>query len=259
MLRVERLALGNRWTRRHPAEKAVLSGGLLLLALLLPPLPGAALVAASAVVIALTGARLPAGDCARVLAPLLGFLGVGAASLAVSLHLDGGIPSLSVSAAGLRDAGAVSLRALAASASLLLFILTTPVTDALALLRRAGLPVAIVEMMLLIYRFVAITLETAANGRTAQEARLGYVGLRRTIRSAGLLAAALLPRVLDRASRMETGLAARGYTGELRVLSPERRCSPVFLTLTLLLLSGIVAISISTVTQTLLPPGFLLW
>jgi cobalt/nickel transport system permease protein len=39
------------------------------------------------------------------------------------------------------------------------------------------------------------------------------------LRSLGLLLASLLPRALDRARRLETGLAARGWDGEMRVLS----------------------------------------
>ena len=41
------------------------------------------------------------------------------------------------------------------------------------------------------------------------------------LRSLGLLLARLLPRALDRARRLETGLAARGWEGEMRVLSDQ--------------------------------------
>jgi cobalt/nickel transport system permease protein len=46
------------------------------------------------------------------------------------------------------------------------------------------------------------------------------------IRATGLLAAALLPRALDRAHRLETGLAARGFDGTLRTLAPVHAASP---------------------------------
>lgn len=234
MLRIEHLAYTSRWTRRHPAEKVVLGFGLLLLSLVLPPLPGAPLVLGAAVGAAVWGARTPAAEYARVMAPPVAFLAAGALALAVSLRLDGEGPWLSFSAAGAAVAAETSLRALAATASLLLIILTTPIAEVLGLLRRAGLPASIVDMMLLIYRFVAIALDVAATGRRAQEARLGYDGLRRSIRSTGLLAASLLPRVLDRATRMQHGLAARGYAGELRVLAPARALSVRFVALALL-------------------------
>ena len=74
---------------------------------------------------------------------------------------------------------------------------------------------------MLIYRFLFVLADTFAGMQAAQEARLGHVGWRRRIRSSGVLAANLLPRAMDRARRLETGLAARGWSGgALRVLTP---------------------------------------
>ena len=53
----------------------------------------------------------------------------------------------------------------------------------------------------------------------AQAARLGHTTARRRVTSAGLIAANLLPRALDRARRMEIALASRGWRGEMRVLA----------------------------------------
>jgi cobalt/nickel transport system permease protein len=44
----------------------------------------------------------------------------------------------------------------------------------------------------------------------------------RSVRSLGLLASNLFQRALEQARRLEIGLMARGYTGELRVLAPKR-------------------------------------
>lgn len=238
---VERLAHTNRWTQRHPGEKLLLGGSLLALSVCLPPMPGAALVLVAAIAAALLGARLPAGDYVRVFVLPIGFLAASALSLAISVDLAGPGPLLSVSAAGATMVADACLRALAAMAALLLIILTTPVVELLALLRRTRLPAPIVDVILLVYRFIGLTAATLAAGRTAQANRLGYAGFRVAIRSSGLLAAALLPRVMDRAARMQTGLAARGYGGELRVLSPSVPPSPRFVALTLLLDAGIIA------------------
>ena len=124
---------------------------------------------------------------------------------------------------------------------MLLIILTTPLAEMLGRCAGRGYRRPIVDIMMLVYRFVAIALEAAANARTAQAGRLGYAGLRRSIRSSGQLAAALLPRVLDRAARMQIGLASRGYTGELRVLAPARPLSVRFLALAMLAQAAIAA------------------
>ena len=242
---VDRLAHTNRWAERHPAEKLVLGGGLLILAVALPPAPAAVLVLIAAVAAAVVGARVPVVDYFRVLALPAAFLISGAVVLAVSVRLDGAGPAIAYSPAGAVTAIEVSLRALAATAALLLVILTTPLTDLLGLFRRCRVPAAIVDITLLVYRFIVVTVEIVERGRLAQASRMGYTGFRRSLRSAGMLAAALLPRCLDRAARMEGGLAARAYAGDLRVLSPSMAPSHRFVVAALTLEGLIVAASVA--------------
>ncbi len=74
-------------------------------------------------------------------------------------------------------------------------------------------------MTLLIYRFVFLLTDTAETMNAAQAARLGHISYRRHMKSLGLLIANLMPRAFARAQALEIGLAARGWHGELRVLS----------------------------------------
>jgi cobalt/nickel transport system permease protein len=237
---IDRLAHTNRWTERHPGEKLLLGGGLLILGVVLPPLPGAILVLAAAAGAAVLGARTPVVDYCRILALPVAFLISSGLVLAVSVRLDGAGPAIAWSPAGAATAVEVSLRALAATASLLLMVLTTPLTDLLGLLRRVRVPAAIVDVTLLVYRFTMVIVDAAERGRVSQASRMGYSGFRRSLRSAGLLAAALLPRCLDRATRMESGLAARAYDGDLRVLPPSYAVSVRFLIGTSML-EGLIA------------------
>lgn len=224
---IDRVAHTNRWSGRHPRDKLLLGGGLLLLSVVLPPIPGAILVLIAAMTATVVGARVPAGDYFRVLMLPAAFMVSGAAVLAISVRFDGGGPAVAFSSEGAMTALSVTLRALAATASLLLIILTTPVSEFLGLLRKIHVPAAIVDVTLLVYRFTMVTAEVADRARISQASRMGYTGFRRSLRSAGLLAASLLPRVLDKAARMEIGLAARAYDGDLRVLpspvAPSRR------------------------------------
>jgi cobalt/nickel transport system permease protein len=193
---------------------------MLLLAVALPPWPGAVLVlAAMAGALAFTRHRWR--DLAAVLALPLGFLATGALALMVSVDPAGPGPLFAISGVGVATAGKVVLRSAAAVSALTFLIVTTPLADLTWLMRRAGLPVALVEVMQLTYRFVLLATDMAATGVNAQKARLGWQGATRSWRSAGMLGAALLPRLLDRARRLEAGLAARGPIGELRMLTPE--------------------------------------
>ena len=117
------------------------------------------------------------------------------------------------------------------------------------MLGRLGVPRPVRELILLIYRLIFVFLERAAVGRQAQVARLGYDGPRRSIRSLGWLAGSLFQRSLDRGRRLETGLAARGFTGDLPQLGSDRAASGGWLIAGALLPVAVVAVSIAWISE----------
>lgn len=222
---IDRAACLSRWRKRPVAEKALLSLGMLVLAIALPPWPGAAMVGLAMLAVTFLAARVPFGIwCAAAAAPA-GFLLTGAATLLVSLGPHG----LALAPEGAAQAGLLVLRSMAALSCLLLLSLTTPVTDLLSGLRRLGVPRDIVEVALLMYRFLFLLADQALAMNHAQQARLGHSTRRRWLRSLGRLVANLLPQTLDRARRLEAGLAARGWEGEMRVLGDAPAASPAIL------------------------------
>jgi cobalt/nickel transport system permease protein len=212
---VDRSAHLNRWRRRPLAEKSLLALGMLVLAVSLPPFPAAVMIAAGMTVAALAGARVPARVWLGCASAPVGFMLTGAVVLVVQFDGRG----FSLSPAGLAAAGGLIARSLAGLSCLLFLALTTPATDLMAGLRRIGVPAEIVEIALLMYRFIFLIADEAFAMNAAQAARLGHATRWRRLRSLGLLLASLLPRALDRARRLETGLAARGWQGEMRVLA----------------------------------------
>lgn len=240
-MRIDAAARGGHWRGRPLAEKATLALGMLALALAGPPLVTGPAVFVTMSVIAVAGARVAPAVWARVLALPLGFLAVGAAALLVGIDPGGG--RLALAPDGGRAALALTARSAAAVSCLALLALTTPVTDLVAPLRRAGVPAAVADVMLLTYRFLILLLDTAAAMDAAQASRLGHAGWRKRLHSAGLLAAALLPRALARAERMEAGLAARGFDGDLRVLGAAAPASKVTLAAILGLETALAALS----------------
>ena len=214
---IDRYAWTNRWRNRHPAEKLLLAGGLLLLSLVLPPLTTAPVVLLVAGLATVLGAGIPAAALGRVIAVPGIFLLTSVPFLILSVSPSEGI---TLSSQGLETALRVVARSLAAVASLALLSLTMPLIAWMPLLRRAGVPQAIVEIMLLTYSLLFVFADQAASASQAQAARLGYNGIRRSLRSLGLLIASLLERSLAQVRRLEIGLAARRFDGELRVLQP---------------------------------------
>lgn len=219
MTPIDRIAHTNRWRTRALIEKLVLALGLMTLALALPPGLASLAVIVAAGLACVRGAGVPLHTWGLLLAAPLGFVLTGAVTLLFAVGPDG----IGLAPGGLAAACALTLRATAAIAALSVLTLTTPATDLVAGARRIGVPADIVEIALLTYRFLLLLGDTALAMHSAQAARLGHVGFARRIRSAGLIAANLLPRALDRAHRLEIALAARGWTGgDIAVLSPSR-------------------------------------
>jgi cobalt/nickel transport system permease protein len=174
----------------------------------------------------------------------LGFLLTGIPVLALAVDVSDGV-HIGLAPDGLRLAAEVTSRSLAATSCLVFLILTTPVAELVPMLGRLGVPRPVRELVLLIYRLIFVFLERADAGRQAQVARLGYDGPRRSIRSLGWLAGSLFQRSLDRGRRLETGLAARGFTGDLPQPGCDRVPSGALLVAGALLPVAVVAVSIA--------------
>jgi cobalt/nickel transport system permease protein len=211
----------NRWRKKSLTEKALLAFGMLLIAVIVPSWQSALLVAAIMTAATLYGARVRFGLWWQTMTAPFGFLFVSVLTLMFQVQFW----SISVAPHGPELAARVGVRALAGLTCLLFLALTTPAADLIGGLRRIGVPAEITEMTLLMYRFVFLLTETVSDMNAAQAARLGHTTYRRHMNSLSLLIANLMPRSLSRARALETGLAARGWHGELRVLSPVRPAS----------------------------------
>ncbi|MCW2684924.1 MAG: cobalt transporter, inner rane subunit CbiQ [Blastococcus sp.] len=239
-LAVDDAAWASAWRRRAPGDKLLLCGGLVVIALVLPAWPGSVLVGVAAVVLALGPARVPARTFGRAVRWPLAFVAVGAVTAVVEIGGDG----LGWAPDAATRAGSLVGHALAGGAAVLLLATTTPMSDLLPALRRARVPEAVVEVASVVYRLLFVLLDSLHTIREAQTARMGYSSLRRSYRSSGSLAAAVLIRSWDRARRLQDGLAGRGMETGLRVLPETLPSSAAFLAATGAGLAGLVGVSL---------------
>ncbi|MEU3738024.1 MULTISPECIES: cobalt ECF transporter T component CbiQ [unclassified Streptomyces] len=249
MLPIDAAAHSSPWRRRHPVDKAVLGLGLTVLAVSLPPWPGAALVLVAALAVLLGPAGVPPRKLWRAYRVPLGFCVTGALTLIVQLGGPEGFVTLADG--GPARAGGLLLRTSAASLGVLLFAFTTPMSDLLPRLVKAGVPAPVVDVALVMYRMSFLLLDSMSRIRQAQAARLGHTTRAATWRSLGGLGATAFVRAFDRATRLQAGLAGRGYDGTLRVLVPEARISRRFVAASAVLLTGLAALTL--VLKWLLP------
>lgn len=106
-----------------------------------------------------------------------------------------------------------------ASVSCLYFLsLSTPMTDILYVLKKWHCPSLLIELMLLIYRFIFIVLQISNSLYTAQLSRLGNINFKTTCKSIGKLLSVLLVLSFKRSSALYDAMESRCYNGTLSVL-----------------------------------------
>ncbi|MBM7647834.1 energy-coupling factor transporter transmembrane protein EcfT [Bacillus ectoiniformans] len=89
------------------------------------------------------------------------------------------------------------------------FILTTPVMHVTALLIRCRVPTIVVELFILIYRFIFLFLEYAEQIRTAQMARFGYQSYQSSFHSLALLMTGIVKQIFIRNTHLTEAMKAR--------------------------------------------------
>lgn len=241
MLPIDAAAHSSRWRHRHPVDKAVLGLGITMLAISLPPWPGAALVLVTALVVLLGPAGVPGRMAVARLPGTAGLLRDGCAHPARAGRRPGPVRGPGRRRCGARR-GAL-LRSSAASLGVLLLAFTTPMSDLLPRLVRAGVPAPVVDVALVTYRMSFLLLDSVRRIREAQAARLGHSTRAAEWRSLAGLGATAFVRAFDRAARLQDGLAGRGYDGTLRVLVPEARVSVRFTAAAAALLAALVGLT----------------
>ena len=239
-LAVDDAAWHSAWRCRAPADKLLLCLGLVVSSLVLPVWPGSVMVGVTAVVLALGPARVPARTFGRAVRLPATFVAIG--TLAAVVQVDGNGVGWAPHAA--EQAGSLVGHALAGGAAMMLLATTTPMSDLLPALRRLRVPAAVLEVASVVYRLLFVLMASLRTIREAQTMRMGYSSVRRSYRSSGTLAAAVLTRSWDRARRLQEGLAGRGLEAGLRVLPEVLPSSRPFVGATVLGLGVIVAVSL---------------
>ena len=98
--------------------------------------------------------------------------------------------------------GAAYFTALGAVSCLYFLSFTTPMPDILQVLEKLHCPKLLMELMLLIYRFIFVLLDTASALSTSQNCRLGNRDYKTSLKSFGMLGSVLMIRAVERSNRL---------------------------------------------------------
>jgi len=95
-------------------------------------------------------------------------------------------------------------------------------TETMAALAWLRVPRGLVDVSLFAWRSLFMLYDDAGIVYTAQKNRLGYCGMRRSLRSFGSMAGMLTIRAFDGSQSMTTAMTQRGYDGTLPLLRGSR-------------------------------------
>lgn len=230
MFYVDQFAYHSRLRKLHPMEKFLFT--LITLGICLAEKNP--LVHLMIILIMLGLLKFKAGIPGRILMRLISlpmaFLIIGVVTIAISFSgVSDGMAAwvklggyyFGVSQSGLRAAGLVFFQSLSSVTCLYFLALTMPMVELIYVLRLCKIPVVVTELMIIIYRFIFVFIETAFHIYTAQSSRWGYYSFKRSVNSFGVLIANLWGKAFYKSQAIFRSLISRGYEKEIRVLDPQ--------------------------------------
>jgi cobalt/nickel transport system permease protein len=128
---------------------------------------------------------------------------------------------LHLSRQGSIQAMEVLIRSLASTSALFFIVLTIPPIDLATTCQKIGCPPILIELALLVYRFIFLLADTAQKIITAQVSRGGYRTHRLRLNSLNLLVRQLIQRTASRYQQLILGVKARGFQQEFRFWQPQ--------------------------------------
>ena len=131
-------------------------------------------------------------------------------------------------------------RTLGGTSSLFFIALTTPMIEIFSILKSLRLPDVLLELSMLIYRYIFVLMDQAMMINSAQTMRLGHASLRGSFNSFSMLSGVLFLRAWEQGERLMVAMDSRCYDGRLDVF--ERR-TPIMLHGTLAVIGYLAAVA----------------
>jgi len=149
------------------------------------------------------------------------FFGVG------SHVLELGIFNLAVTSDGFNLGLLVFARMLGGFSCLAFLALTTPINEMFSVLENLKIPKIVLEIAMLMYRYIFVFLNEAMNMYHAQETRLGYTSLKKTYKSMGMLASNLFINTWVKGEQAYLAMESRCYDGSIKLLKNKENMSQI--------------------------------
>ncbi|HWQ77464.1 MAG TPA: cobalt ECF transporter T component CbiQ [Anaerovoracaceae bacterium] len=231
---IDKLAYSSKLRYKSPALKTFFAVGSLLICVGARSFIVSLIIFAVMAGLAVLSSRISILQYLKLMSIPFGFMVLGTIAIVVniteasmdllSVPIGAGGKYLAVSYFSLTEGARLVTVALASVSCLYFLTLTTSMLDILSVLQRMRCPKIMIELMMLIYRYIFVILDMASAITTSQNCRLGNKDFMTELRSVGQMLAVLLVRSLKKASALYDSMESRCYDGEIKVLS---ECYPV--------------------------------
>jgi len=134
--------------------------------------------------------------------------------------------SLGITEDGANLALLLMARTFGGMCSLFFIALTTPMIEIFSVLKSLGLPDFLVELSMLMYRYIFVFVDQTAMIHSAQVMRLGDAGIKNSINSFAMLSSVLFLRAWEQGERLIVAMDARCYDGKLDLMERSGKAEP---------------------------------
>lgn len=132
--------------------------------------------------------------------------------------LELGIFNLGVTSDGFNLGLLVFARIMGGFSCLAFMALTTPMTEIFSVLEDIKIPQIVLEIAMLMYRYIFVFLDEAINMYHSQETRLGYSSIKKTYNSLGMLASNLFIITWIKGEQAYVAMESRCYNGSIKTI-----------------------------------------
>ncbi|MEQ8466939.1 cobalt ECF transporter T component CbiQ [Coleofasciculus sp. E1-EBD-02] len=236
-LPIDTLSYKNNLRTLPPEQKLLFALAVLGIALIASPLTQV-LISLWLAIWTIGYAKIPIQSYLKLLGVSSLFFGMGLPALMINIiganQIDlvahdqlGGIQLgglyFYLSHSGWQEGVQIFIRSFACLSCLLFMLLTIPFLEIVQTLHRCQLPETIGDLLMLMYRFVFMLINTVIELQLAQQARGGYRTWKLAVKSTSLLVSQLLQRTIIRYQQFCLGLAARGFTDKFYWANGQHR------------------------------------
>lgn len=141
--------------------------------------------------------------------------------------LEFGIFNLAVTVDGFNLGLLVLGRIMGGFTCLAFLALTTPMNELFSVLEIVKIPKIVLELAMLMYRYIFVFLDEAINMYYSQETRLGYSSLKSSFKSMGMLGSNLFIRTWIKGEQAYIAMESRCYDGSIKTVKEHESISSI--------------------------------